>query len=100
MKTLEKILTNGEQVAKDIEDIVGEPIEVIDGCLQDNYFFTDTNEVTINRFKPRKYIMLLEYCENCWSSNHKLIMTDDEKLFFDTLKEYQKNYDDYIVANS
>lgn len=96
MKTVKKIISNGEQAASSIEDIAGEPIEVIDGCLQDNYFFKDTNEVKINRCKPRKYIMLLENYVNCWSSNHKLIMTDDEKLFFDTLKDYQKDYDEAV----
>jgi len=92
MRTYKEEISNGEEIAKDLINLVGD-VEEIDGCLQDNYFFSDTKDIKIGNHKPRKFIMILENYLNTWSSDHVLIMTDDENLFNSTLNKYQKDLD-------
>lgn len=40
----------------------GEIIDIIEGCLQDNFLISTS----------RGYIALIENYVNCWTSNHKL----------------------------
>lgn len=58
-------------------------IEQFEGCLLDNYLISDNTTISINRAKPRKFIAILEEYVNEWTSQLKLIQTDNEEKIND-----------------
>lgn len=71
-------------------------IDVIQGGLNDNYFIDDWNlGLKLSRgraVKPRKHLMVLENYLNEWSSDLTLILTDNDKKYFETKRNYLSDY--------
>ena len=51
-------------------------IEIYEGSLRDNYIVCNSNNITLGRVKPRKYIIIKEQYLNEWSSHYKILLTD------------------------
>lgn len=71
-------------------------IDIIQGGLNDNYFIDDFNlGLKLSRgrvVKPRKHLMILESYLNEWSSDLTLILTDNDKKYYETKKDYLIDY--------
>lgn len=71
-------------------------IDVIQGGLNDNYFIDDWNlGLKLSRgrvVKSRKHLMILESYLNEWSSDSILILTDNDKKYFETKRNYLSDY--------
>lgn len=71
-------------------------IDVIQGSLNDNYFIDDFNlGLKLSRgrvVKSRKHLMILESYLSEWSSDLNLILTDNDKKYFETKRNYLSDY--------
>lgn len=71
-------------------------VDIIQGCLNDNYFIDDWNlGIKFNRgrsVKPRKHLIILDSFLNEWSSDSILILTDNDKKYFETKRNYLSDY--------
>lgn len=71
-------------------------IDIIQGGLNDNYFIDDFNlGLKLSRgrvVKPRKHLTILESYLNEWSSDLTLILTDNDKKYYETKKDYLIDY--------
>ena len=98
MKDYKTEINNGEELAHKLTDLGYEP-ECVEGNLQDNYFFEGMENIGFSRgAKPRKYVMIIEHYLNCWSSDHMLILTDNQQTYEKLLSEYQEDYDRAVNA--
>lgn len=65
--------------------------ECIEGVLLDSLFFDlGENTLYLGGTKLRKYLMLLEQHETCWTSNYLLIMTDDADEYYGTMEKLRE----------
>ena len=71
-------------------------IDIIQCGLNGNYFIDDWNlGLKLSRgrvVKPRKHLMILESYLNEWSSDLNLILTDNDKKYFKTKRNYLSEY--------
>lgn len=71
-------------------------IDIIQGALNDNYFIDDFNlGLKFSRgksVKPRKHLMILENYENEWGSSLILTLTDNNKKYYTTKRDYLSDY--------
>ena len=80
MKDLEKIIS-----LKSCEKILSlackndYEIEQFEGGLLDSYLISDNTTISINRAKPRRFIAILEEYVNEWTSQLRLVQTDNEE---------------------
>ena len=80
MKDLEKIIS-----LKSCEKILSlackndYEIEQFEGGLLDSYLISYNTTISINRAKPRKFIAILEEYVNEWTSQLRLVQTDNEE---------------------
>lgn len=84
MKDLEKIIS-----AEACEKILAlarkndYEIELFEGGLLDSYLINYNKTISINRAKPRRFIAILEEYVNEWSSQLRLLQTDNEEKIND-----------------
>ena len=71
-------------------------VDIIQGGLNDNYFIDDWNlGIKFSRgksVKPRKHLIILDSFLNEWSSDSILILTDNDKKYFETKRNYLSDY--------
>lgn len=61
-------------------------IEQFEGGLLDSYLISDNTTISINRAKPRRFIAILEEYVNVWTSQLRLVQTDNEEKINDIRK--------------
>ncbi|HFI0464562.1 TPA: hypothetical protein ACGO1T_001873 [Streptococcus suis] len=76
-----------------IDQITGQELGYIDhfdyGCLLDNYFLTIVAPFNIGRIKiNRNYLICLENYVNPWTSNYRVIQTDDYDYYCKIMEQY------------
>ena len=54
-------------------------IEQFEGGLLDSYLISYNKTISINRAKPRRFIAILEEYVNEWTSQLRLVQTDNEE---------------------
>lgn len=96
-KTVKFSYDFGETTIKQLMKL-GAEVETVEGSLVDNYFIEDASGFKFGRFKPRKHMMFLENYLNTWSSNHIVVLTDNDKLFYDTLEKSRADYEQAVNA--
>lgn len=71
-------------------------VDIVQGCLNDNYFIDGWNlGIKFSRgrsVKPRKHLMILESYLNEWTSELTLILTDNDKKYFETKRNFLSDY--------
>ena len=75
-------------------DLIGN-IDIVQGGLMDNYFVDNFNlSLTVgnHKVKPRKHLIITEEYLNCWSSCETLILTDNDKKYYTTKRDYLSGY--------
>ena len=58
-------------------------IEQFEGGLLDSYLISYNKTISINRAKPRRFIAILEEYVNEWTSQLRLVQTDNEEKIND-----------------
>lgn len=96
MRNYSKILSSND-VKNVIDALSGYKVypKIIPGGLVDNLFFEDMEAFYFKSAKPRKYWMITEEYLNEWSSQYRLIMTDDAEKYHETINDYLVSLEEF-----